>query len=260
MNEQADVMVGQLEQHADGAQVVDLFEYITRATLGMQTTVSGRTVYSFSILMRTAARWRPPEQTSSARRRWARRFKVRFVLRGTWGAVMSAQPVPAPPCVALLAHPPRVCITTPSTSAAACLRSDASGWHVHTYPAQTAGREHPYVTAVYAASRYIVERLERPWLLWRWLYLRTERGQRAEKTLDLLHGPSAPSSAPSSMPSSAPSSAPPPSSPPSSAPSSASPPSSAPSSAPSPHPRPHPDALIRVRAGVIGRKQRLRMP
>ena len=55
-------------------------------------------------------------------------------------------------------------------------------------PAQAGGKEHAYVTAVYAASRLIVERIERPWLLWNWLFQRTERGRRTKQTMDLLHG------------------------------------------------------------------------
>jgi hypothetical protein len=52
-----------------------------------------------------------------------------------------------------------------------------------------AGREHPYVSAVYDASRLTVERGERPYYLWDPLYFRLPHGQRTRAVLDTLHGP-----------------------------------------------------------------------
>jgi hypothetical protein len=52
-----------------------------------------------------------------------------------------------------------------------------------------AGREHPYVSAVYDASRLTVERGERPYYLWDSLYFRLPHGQRTRAVLDTLHGP-----------------------------------------------------------------------
>jgi len=58
------------------------------------------------------------------------------------------------------------------------------------HPAQSTEKEHPYVTAVYAASRYIVERVERPWYMLDAVYRNTAHGRRTYATIRTLHGKS----------------------------------------------------------------------
>ena len=66
-----------------------------------------------------------------------------------------------------------------------------SPWLDRGCAAQTAAAEHPYVTAVYAASKYVVERLERPQYLLDVVYYRTAHGRRTVTTIKTLHGPRA---------------------------------------------------------------------
>ena len=179
MNEHADVMVELLAKVADGKQTVDVFEYITRVALGASLAgPSGRPTAGDApaVLTKAAARARPAG---------AGRY-ADIICETAMGVHLNGARDGRRRSTAQRAG------RSPQGVVAAQGRSD--GWAGHREctdgrgAAQRAEKEHPYVSAVYQASRGILERAERPQYFIDSIYYNSAHGKRMVGIIKMLHG------------------------------------------------------------------------